>query len=265
MRIRPLYLWVIAMTVSGLALPTASFSQSALHPRYILVLQNKQGGKVSKSSNVWVDEKTIQRPQKVRVPRRQRIIRAPLLTLEYRIFKQSKDGTAIETSPSAIFQNEDALQLRIKVNQDGYLHIIQNRDGADGEILFPDSRINNGNNFVRKNQEIIIPSNCPPGSRHLDEQGNCWFNVEGLAGSEIFTLIFSREAVPEVINRIATAGGSVRQQDIRRIQESANQVTSRPNLSPQQGGGAGRYAQWVTNNNRNNNEELVKRIVLNHK
>ncbi|HVG19904.1 MAG TPA: DUF4384 domain-containing protein [Blastocatellia bacterium] len=193
-----------------------------------------------------------------------------MLTLEYRILKRSHNGTPIETSPTAIFQNDDALQLRIKVNQDGYLHIIQNREGADGELVFPDSRINNGNNFVRKNQEIVIPSNCPTakspdGSSYVDEQGNCWFDVQGLAGSEVYTFIFSREAVPEVMNQISIVGGVVKRQDLTRIKRSANQITSRPSLSPRQGGGAGRYVQWVTNKDPKNNEELIEKIALNHK
>jgi Domain of unknown function (DUF4384) len=274
MRLRSLYSCMAATFISGLVFHLIFANHAVAQPQKPSYLISTMNALVittpeiawtqnKGSSSVWTNETTISRPPKPKGPRRPKI-RARLLTLEYRILKRSKDGTPIETSPTAIFQNDDALQLRIKVNQDGYLHIIQNREGADGELVFPDSRINDGNNFVKSNQEIVIPSNCPPRSKYLDEQGNCWFGVEGLAGREIYTIIFSREAVPDVMNQIPREGGAIKQQDIKRIKESANQITSRPDLSPRQGGGAGRYIQWVTNFNRNNNEELVKRVVLNH-
>jgi len=215
------------------------------------------------SSSVWTNETTISRPRKPRELRRPKVIRAPLLTLEYRILIQTDDGSAVETSPSTIFRTGDRLQLRIRTNQDGYLHIIQNSEGRDGELVYPDRRINNGKNFVRKNQVTIIPARCE--QRFLDERGNCYFQLFGPAGREFYTVIFSREALPDVMSRITVIGGVVQRQDIERIKKSPNQNTSRPDRSPQEGGGAGGYAIWVTNNNSRNNEELIEKIVLNHR
>jgi len=213
-------------------------------------------------SSVWTTETTVVRPPKPGHPR-PKVIRARLLTLEYRVGKKAENGKPVETSSTAIFQNGDLLQIKIKVNQDGYLHIIHNREGTDGEVLFPDSRINNGNHFVNKNQELIIPSYCT--REAMDEQGNCWFEIFDRPGNEVFTLIFSREARPDVLNQISVVGGTVKLDDIRKIKSSPNQITSRPNVSRQQGGGAGGYAIWVTNTDRKNNEELIEKIVLNHK
>src|ERR1700754_2038055 len=198
-----------------------------------------------KNSSSFSETTTITRKPKAGHRGPKVIIRAPLLRLEYKIVKKAEDGKPVETSSTAIFQNNDLLQLRIKVNQDGYLHIIQNREGNDGDIVFPDSRIDNGNHFVKKNQEIIIPSHCSRES--MDEQSNCWYEIQNRAGNEIYTLIFSREAKPEVLNQLPAVGGTVKQSDILRVKSTVNQITSRPKLSPPQGGGARGHALWGTN------------------
>lgn len=220
--------------------------------------QSKQG-KGADSPNVWTNVTEIRRPPKPGRPRPPRL-RAALLTLEYRILKEAENGAPIETSPNAVFYTDDRLQLRIKTNQDGYLYIIQGNDGTDGQIIFPDSRINNGENSVMKNRELVVPFKC--GSNRKDD---CWYQFGPTAGREIFTVIFSREAVPETISAITASGGVVKWRDIAAIKENARTPTSRPHLSPQQGGGAGRYIQWVTNLDSKNNEELIKKVMLNHK
>ncbi len=198
-------------------------------------------------------------------PRRQKQ-QAPLLTIEYRIMKQAEDLTPRETNPDlTVFHTGDRLQIRLKTNQDGYLYIIQNTEGEDGQIIFPDSRINDGRNLVRKNEELVIPSHCE--SRYLDELGNCWFRMEPPAGREVFTVIFSRDIITDISDLVGE-GGAVKRHVIEEILKNSNQAvkrTSRPDLSPAHGGGAGRFALWVTNINRNDNEELITDIVLLHK
>jgi uncharacterized protein DUF4384 len=265
---KSLYMWVAVAAVGSslqLALPShlwagaggVSYSKPSTAPSQ-KTGQQKQG-KGAESPNVWTNVTEIRRPPKpgrARPPR----LRAALLTLEYRILKEAENGAPIETSPNAVFYTGDRLQLRVKTNQDGYLYIVQGNDGDDGTIIFPDSQINNGENSVNKNKELIVPFKCE--SKRKDD---CWFEFGPPPGREIFTVIFSREAVPETITRITARGGIVKWRDIAGIHENAKPATSRPNLSPQQGGGAGRYIQWVTNIDPKNNEELIKKVMLDHK
>ncbi|HWP41893.1 MAG TPA: DUF4384 domain-containing protein [Blastocatellia bacterium] len=217
-------------------------------------------GKGADSPSVWTRETSIVRPASPGQPRgRQRIIRAPLLTFEFSFLKRGEDDKPIETNPNAVFFTGDRFRLRFKPNQDGYLTIIEHTEGKDGEIIFPDTRINEGKNFVKKNEEIIVPSNCEE-----IRKDNCWWIVAPPAGREVFTIIFSREASPEVLENINPVGATVKLSEISKIRESPSKKTSKPNLSPEKGGGAGRYVIWVTNEDRKNNEELIARIVLNH-
>ena len=218
-------------------------------------------GKGPESPSVWTNVTTIER--RASTGRRRQIIRKPLLTLEWRIMMEREDLEPEEVSPQTIFHTGDRIQLRVKPNQDGYLTIIQNTEGDDGDVVFPDSRIKSGKNFVKKNQEITVPSSCD--EYYLDKKGNCWFQLSEPAGREVFTLVFSREAIPAVIGRLEVVGGNVKWEEVAEIKETRSKTTSRPTLSPDKGGGAGRYAIWVTNADSKNNEELVEKIVLNHR
>jgi hypothetical protein len=248
---------ILESTLAGYASPrSVGVADSALYRGSSQNRNQRKQGKGAESPNVWIGETTIQRPPKPGRPRR---IKAALLTLEYRIIKQAEDGAPVETSPNVTFITGDQVQLRIKTNQNGYLHIIQSNEGEDGQIIFPDSRVNNGESAVNKNEERIVPFNCE--SKRKD---NCWLQFEPPAGREIFWVIFSREAVPEIISQVTRPGGMVKWPDLVRIKENATIPTSRPHLSPQQGGGAGRYIQWVTNIDKSNNEQLIKKVSLNH-
>jgi hypothetical protein len=212
-----------------------------------------------------VQVKRVAKPGRRPSRPRPRIERAPLLTLEYRVLKQAENLSPQETNPQAVFYTGDRLQLRVRVNQDGYLYIIQSANDGDGQIIFPDSRINYGRNLIRKNEEHVMPSLCE--SRYVDEKGNCWFWMEPPAGREVFTVIFTRDLITQ-LDEVAGAGGVVRRQIIDELLKDSRQTikrTSRPGLSPEHGGGAGRFIVWVTNTNSRDNEELITDIVLLHK
>lgn len=177
-----------------------------------------------------------------------------LLAVQYRIMKVSSDGVMEETNSTVnTFFAGDRLRLAVKANQDGYLYIIhQMGKDMDGEIIFPQSRVNNGQNFVSKNQEIFLPSNCPAGIRPAD----CVLPVLPPAGQEYFTVIFSRDMLLDLPNQAAEAGGRIRPQIIQQLLNESGQ-----NLELVQGDT--KYAIKLVNKNTKDNEEIIKTLVLN--
>jgi len=244
--------WIIIAAIGAFLVPTSFAIRAAAQAEKL----------------TWDRDVAVKRVAKAgrKAPRpRPRVERAPLLTLEYRVMKQAEDFTPQETNPQTVFHTGDRLQVRIRPNQNGYLYIIQNTDGRDGQIIFPDSRINDGRNLVAKNEEHIVPSRCA--SKYVDRLGNCWFWMEPPSGREVFTVIFSRDLITD-LDEVAGAGGVVDRRLIGKLLADSKQTikrTSRPNLSPDQGGGAGRYLVWVTNTNTRDNEELITEIGLLHK
>jgi hypothetical protein len=174
--------------------------------------------------------------------------------------KEAEDLTPKETNPGTVFHTGDRIQIKIKPNQEGYLYIIQSTEGEDGQIIFPDSRIDDGRNLVAKNKEHTIPSICQ--TRYLDKLGNCWLEMQPPTGREIFTVIFSRDLITE-LDEVAGSGGVVSRSVIDNMLRGSKQMIRR--TSKPQGIGAGRFVVWVSNTNRRDNEELITEIVLLHK
>lgn len=203
--------------------------------------------------------KRVAKPGRKPSPRRKPVMQAPLLTIQYRLIKRADGGDFSDTSPSTVFFTGDQVKIAITPNQDGYLYIIHNTEGQDGQLVFPDSRINEGTNFVSKNTEYIVPGSCPKFQNPKD----CWYEMDEVAGREQFTLIFSRDAISSLPNRAIGTGGLIRQDVIREIRNESTQQIEESSLS--KGVGAGNYVIWVKNKNRKDNEELIYTIGLSHR
>ncbi|HEU4391117.1 MAG TPA: DUF4384 domain-containing protein [Blastocatellia bacterium] len=221
------------------------------------------------SSNVWTKEVTIPntKPKTGRVRVQPRPRKSPLLTLEWRVLKRADDGNGFEVNPGGVFQSQDLWRLAIKPNQPGYLYVIHQTGDEDGQIVFPNSRIDNGRNYVAPNKEYLIPAYCPESREHPYD---CWWEMDDQPGREILTLIFSRDMITSLPNEAVGAGGVVKRavlEEVKRNSIGARFIkrTSKPGLDPKQGGGAGRYVTWVTNTNIRDNDELIETVVLNHR
>ncbi|MGH9760714.1 MAG: DUF4384 domain-containing protein [Blastocatellia bacterium] len=229
-------------------------------------------GQKSGSTSVWTEETQVERkPKAGRKPVRPRpkAERVRLLTLEYRVFKREQDGEQIEVNPLTTFHTRDRVRMAIKPNQDGYLYIINQTEDQRGKVvdaprlIFPDSRIKGGQNFVKMNEEIILPGFCP--RDYVDDQGRCWWWMNQEVGSEVIIFIFSRDLITDLQDN--TSGGVVKADYIAQLKASSGERikrSSRPGISPEQGGGAGGYTIWVTNTNTKDNEELIETVSLNH-
>lgn len=206
------------------------------------------------------------RPRK-RYPKRPPAELSPLLTVQYRVLIRRPDGTAGESSLASVFHPGDNLRLGVTANQDGFLYVIHQKEGRDGVIMFPDSRINNGENYVSKNQEFILPPvNC------TTNPDDCWYQVTSDEEKEYFIFVFSRDQITDLPNtpgstesaRQALTQGVLKREVIENYLKSARlqdyKMYSRPAgaTSP-----SSRYAVWVTNTNRADNEEIIIRVPLN--
>jgi hypothetical protein len=183
------------------------------------------------------------------------IARVPLLGVQLRLLKVKEDGSAVETNPLSQFYANDRLRLSVKANQDGYLTIIrQPGPNEDGQILFPTSLLNDGANYVTANKEFVVPSNCPANIRSWD----CAYAMPESAGTQIFTVIFSRDLILNLPENATTPTGEIKGQLISEIENSSiKQLEVKPGASP--------FAILVLNTNRNDNEEIFTRFGVTSK
>lgn len=183
---------------------------------------------------------------------RPRVARVPLLAVQLRLLKLREDGSHVETNPLSQFFAGDRLRLGVTANQDGYLTIIrQPGPDQDGEILFPTSLLNDGANYVSAKKEFVVPSNCPAGTRAWD----CAYRIPESAGTELFTVIFSRDLILDLPESATTPTGSIKAQFIKEIESgSVKQLEVKP--------GASRFSILVVNMNRRDNEEIFTRFGI---
>lgn len=216
---------------------------------------------LGQSGNPLIDDRPVRiqrkaKPNRVRKPttrRRQRVVQAPLLKLQWRVLKVREDGTDEETSPIAVFHTGDRLRLAVKANQDGYLYIIhQESPTSPGQIIFPDSRLNGGRNDVGKYQELILPSNCPAGITRR----NCALPVVPPAGREVFTLVFTRDPIIDLPNTATEAAGGIPVETLVRLKAGSGQTLRRIK-------GSTPLSVMVVNTNTKDNEDIFETLVLN--
>ncbi|HSB12595.1 MAG TPA: DUF4384 domain-containing protein [Blastocatellia bacterium] len=186
--------------------------------------------------------------------------RAALLTVQWHLLRRVDDNTTEEADPSKEFQTGDKVKLAITANQPGYLYIINKPEGKDGVLLFPDLRINNGQNRVFKDREYIIPSYCADlGAK------DCWFKMTPPAGTETMIVIFSRDRFTTLPNQIKTPYSPVKRELVEELlsrwAQKGAQMTGELTIP---GRKTVRYATRVQNTNPKDNEELIAKIELTH-
>ncbi|HMF57214.1 MAG TPA: DUF4384 domain-containing protein [Pyrinomonadaceae bacterium] len=223
------------------------------------------GMQASAQNNPLVDDRPVSivrkakpnhRPRQPRrvVRNRPVVERAPLLKLQWRVMKVNEAGVAEEANPTAVFHSGDRLRLGVRTNQNGFLYIIHQTDpNQPGQVIFPDSRINGGRNDVTRDQEFVLPSNCPAGIAPSD----CALIVVPPAGQEVFTLIFSRDLITDLPNTPAEAGGGgIPPAVLLRLRSESGQIIKR-------GRGTTPFSVLVVNTNTRDNEDIYETLLLN--
>jgi hypothetical protein len=204
-----------------------------------------------KPVNITRKQKPNRKPRRARKP--QAVERAPLLALEWRVFKVKDDSSQEETSPLAVFHAGDRLRLGVKTNQNGYLYIIHQASPTQpGQIIFPDSRVNGGRNDVARNQQFILPSACPAEIKPRD----CALIVRPPAGKEVFTLIFTRDPMTDLPNSATEAQGGIPVDVLIKLKNDSGQTLRRLKGSTVQ-------SVLVINTNTRDNEDIFETLLLN--
>ena len=210
------------------------------------------------TANVWSDPVVIERKPKanrkykIKRVRQGEKKRAPLLTIQWQLFKQDAAENPQTVDPDTEFYTGDGLQLVIKANQSGFIYILDD----EGKVLFPNERINAGRNAVTRNYPITIPSNCLP---QFMKNKRCWWYLNPPvpeSGRETLFVIFSRDAIKTLPNNAREARARVKKQIVSEIKSDS------PN--PETVNSGQRFVTWVTNSNPKDNEELVATLYISH-
>jgi hypothetical protein len=189
-----------------------------------------------------------------------------LLTLQWRLLERGNGNVQKEADSNQVFHTGDQVRLAITTNQNGYLYVIQRLNNGDGNFVFPDPRINNGLNKVKKDQEYVVPSFCPG----LPDPNDCWWRMEPPTGRENFIVVFSRDEFDKLPTHVAEQDGDYEypiikggllEQLISASRQKRKEVSGRLTIP---GKAPARFATRLQNTNIDDNEELIATIQLRH-
>ncbi|HSO73229.1 MAG TPA: DUF4384 domain-containing protein, partial [Blastocatellia bacterium] len=196
----------------------------------------------------------------------------PLLAVKYQVLKRGDANFQESVDPGGQFKIEDQLKLSLTPNQTGFLYVVHASVGVDGKVIdqphviFPDPRINGGQNAVEKDRAYIVPQYCP----EFSDPKDCWWEITPPNGREFFTVIFSRDQIvadfPNKLTEEDVARGSsaISQQVIEALKKGSGQILAKDTGVA----GSRRTKQndgvYVRNTSLKDNEELIDTIEIKH-
>jgi uncharacterized protein DUF4384 len=118
--------------------------------------------------------------------------RAPKLGLGLTLFMRDANGLAIRVDPSHVFHKGDRLRVLLETNAEGYLYIFNTTDGGKPVMIYPNSELDEGGNYIRSHEPIEIPSSV------AEQERLRWLTFDEYAGNERLFFVFTRAPLPAV-------------------------------------------------------------------
>lgn len=112
--------------------------------------------------------------------------------LGYTLFMRAPNGRIVRAEPSREFHNGDSVRIALEPNVDGYLYVFHTEGNGEPEMIYPDWRLDGGENWIEAHVPVEVPS-----SEETDERLR-WFTFYGNAGIERLYVVVSREPLPGV-------------------------------------------------------------------
>jgi Domain of unknown function (DUF4384) len=110
----------------------------------------------------------------------------------YTLYQRDADDHPVRVDPAKIFHSGDAVRLMLEPNIDGFLYIFQTENGQNPTMIFPDRRLQKGDNRIQAHVPYEIPSRTEPDPRFR------WFSFTGEAATESIYLVVTREPLPGI-------------------------------------------------------------------
>lgn len=114
------------------------------------------------------------------------------LGLGYTLFMRDSNGRSLRVEPGHEFHNGDRVRISLEPNVDGYLYVFHTEGNGDPEMIYPDARLDAGENWIEAHVPLEVPS-----SEETDERLR-WFAFYGNPSTERLYIVVTREPLPVV-------------------------------------------------------------------
>lgn len=112
--------------------------------------------------------------------------------LGYTLYARDARGRAVRVDPAREFHAGDQIRLSLEANTDSYLYVFHTENDGEPEMIFPDARLNEGDNAIDAHVPYEVPS-----SAESDERLR-WFTFDQNPANERLYIVVTREPLPGV-------------------------------------------------------------------
>jgi hypothetical protein len=112
--------------------------------------------------------------------------------LGYTLFMRDANGDAVRIDPQREFTKGESIRLSFEPNTDGYLYIFYQENDKQPQMIFPDVRLNNGNNKISAHVPYEVPSSANADPRYR------WFTFDANPAIEHLLVVVTRQPLPNV-------------------------------------------------------------------
>lgn len=114
------------------------------------------------------------------------------IALGYTMFMRDVNGRAVRIDPTREFHNGDRIRISLEPNVDGYLYVFHTEGDGQPEMIFPDARLEGGENWIEAHVPIDVPSTV-----ETDERLR-WLQFYGNPATEHLYVVVTREPLADV-------------------------------------------------------------------
>jgi serine/threonine protein kinase len=122
----------------------------------------------------------------------------PIPKMKVALIRRDKRGKEEVVSPETRFYNGDGVRIRIQADQNGFLYILSRGSSGKVSMLYPDRRIQGGNNQIVKEQVVSIPT------------ARGWYTFNNAPGTEMIYLVFAENKTEGFIRDLEKAASQAK-------------------------------------------------------
>ncbi len=112
--------------------------------------------------------------------------------LGYTLYMRNSMGDAMRVDPEREFRAGDRIRLSMEANTDGYLYVFHTENDGPPELIFPDARLNEGDNMI----DAHVPYEVP--SPFESNESLRWFVFDEKPANERLYIVVTREPIPGI-------------------------------------------------------------------
>ena len=117
---------------------------------------------------------------------------AQAIALGYTLFMRDSNGHNVRVEPGHEFHSGDRVRISLEPNVDGYLYVFHTEGAGPAEMIYPDARLDGGENWIEAHVPMEVPS-----SEQADERYH-WFVFDNNPATERLYIVVTRQPLPLV-------------------------------------------------------------------